>query len=435
MADTLERTAIRKVYLRLLPIALLIYFLCYVDRINVGFAALTMNKELGLDPSIFGIAAGAFFWGYCLFEVPSNIILEKVGARLWLARIMVSWGLLSGATVFCVGPRSFMTVRFLLGIAEAGLYPGILLFFTYWFPDRHRARIFAGFTLALPGAVALGAPLSTGLMELDGLWGLAGWKWMYLVEAAPTVAIGCLLPFILTDRPAQARWLSEAERAWLSRTLEHERRQIEAHRTVGLLQSFWNPHVLLLSLNFFGIVTASLGLLIFLPQIVKQVGLTNMQVGWASMVPYICGSISMVAWGWISDRMGERRWNLFVACVVAALGLMVAGLSVGTYWSLVGMSIAAIGLYGTKGPFWSMPAMFLTGTAAAASFAWINSLGNLGGFFGPSIVGWVRESTGSFAGGLYALAGFALLAAVVSALWLHIPKPAGLGESHAAPAE
>src|SRR5882724_2287367 len=179
MVDALERTAIRKVYARLLPVTLLIYFLCYIDRINVGFAALTMNKELGLSASIFGIAAGAFFWGYCLFEVPSNIILEKVGARLWLARIMVSWGLLSGATAFCVGPWSFMTVRFLLGVAEAGLYPGVLLFFTYWFPDAHRARIFAGFTLALPGAVALGAPLSTGLMELDGLWGIAGWKWMF----------------------------------------------------------------------------------------------------------------------------------------------------------------------------------------------------------------------------------------------------------------
>jgi len=344
MADALERTALRKIYLRLLPVTLLIYFLCYIDRINVGFASLTMNKELGLDAAIYGIAAGAFFWGYCLFEVPSNIVLEKVGARLWLARIMVTWGLLSGATAFCVGPWSFMTVRFLLGVAEAGLYPGVLLYLTYWFPDQHRARIFAGFTLALPGAVALGAPLSTGLMELDGLWDIAGWKWMFLAEAAPTVVIGCLLPFILTDRPAQARWLSEAERGWLSHTLEHERRRIEAERTVGLLESFWNPRVLLLSLNFFGIVTASLGLLIFLPQIVKQIGLTNMQVGWASMVPYLCGCAGMAAWGWLSDRLDERRWTLFSACIIAAIGLMVAGLGVGTYWSLVGMSIAAIGL-------------------------------------------------------------------------------------------
>ncbi len=429
MTEALERTALRKVYLRLLPVTALIYLLCYIDRINVGFAALTMNKELGLNAQTFGFAAGAFFWGYCLFEVPSNLVLEKVGARLWLARIMVTWGLLSGATALCAGPWSFTIVRFLLGVAEAGLYPGVLLFFTYWFPDRHRARIFAGFTLALPGAVALGSPLSTGLMELDGLGGLAGWRWMFLAEAAPTVVIGCLLPFILTDRPAQARWLSDPVCTWLRDPLARERRQIEARRTVGLLESFWNPRVLLLSLNFFGIVTASLGLLIFLPQIIKQMGLTNMQVGWAGMIPYICGCISMVAWGWISDRTGERRWNLFAACVVAALGLMMSGLGVGTVWSLVGMSIAAIGLYGTKGPFWAIPGRFLTGMTAAASFAWINSIGNLGGFFGPGVVGWVRESTGSFAGGLYALAGFALVSALVSAFWLDIEKPAGVGET------
>src|ERR1700726_2940723 len=239
MVRTLEQSAMRKVYLRLLPFAILTYFFCYLDRINVGFAALTMNKDLGLDASMFGMAAGAFFWGYCLFEVPSNMIMEKVGARIWIARIMISWGILSGATAFCTGPYGFMTVRFLLGLAEAGFFPGIVLFFTYWFPDWHRARIVSGFMLALPIAVALGAPLSTGLMELNGVWGLAGWKWMYLVEAVPTVAIGCLLPLILTDRPAQARWLSEEERAWLSRTLEREHRQIEAHRTIGLLQSFW----------------------------------------------------------------------------------------------------------------------------------------------------------------------------------------------------
>ena len=435
MDRTLERTAIRKVYLRLLPFAVLSYFLCYLDRINVGFAALTMNKDLGLDAATYGLAAGAFFWGYFILEVPSNLILEKVGARRWIARIMVSWGLLSGATAFCTGPWSFMTLRFLLGLAEAGLFPGIIFFMTYWFPERHRARIFSGFTLALPIAVAVGSPVSTALLGLNGLLGLAGWKWMYIAEATPTVLVGIAALFYLTDRPAQAHWLSEEERTWLSATLAEESRRIETRRKVSLLRSFSNAKVLLLSLNYLGIVTASLGMLLFLPQMVKQLGLTNMQVGWASMVPYICGSAAMVAWGWLSDRLDERRWMLFSACVIAAVGLMVAGLGVGTYWSLVGMSIAAIGLYGSKGPFWSMPAMFLTGSSAAASFAWINSLGNLGGFFGPSIVGWVRESTHSFAGGLYALAGFALMAAVVSALWLNIPKPAALAEPPAAPAE
>jgi ACS family tartrate transporter-like MFS transporter len=421
MVRTLEQTTMRKVYLRLLPFAILTYFLCYLDRINVGFAALTMNKELGLTASTFGLAAGAFFWGYFLFEVPSNIILEKVGARLWIARIMITWGLLSGATAFCTGTYSFLTVRFLLGLAEAGFYPGIVLFLTYWFPDRHRGRIMAGFTLALPGAVALGAPISTALLGLDGIWGLAGWKWMFLAEAVPSVLIGILVLFYVTDRPAQARWLDDAERAWLAAAMDGERKEIEAHRKVSLLRSFWDPKVLLLSLNYFGIVTASLGMLIFLPQIVKQLGFTTMQIGWASMIPYLCGCASMIIWGWISDRTGERRWNLVGACLLAAVGLIVAGMTVGTYWALLGISIAAAGLYGTKGMFWSMPPMFLTGVAAATGIAWINSIGNLGGFFGPSIVGWVRDETGSFAGGLYALAGFALMAAIVAALWLHIP--------------
>jgi len=435
MERSLEQRTMRTVYLRVVPFACLIYLLCYLDRINVGFAALTMNKDLGLDASIFGMAAGAFFWGYFLFEVPSNMILEKVGARLWIARIMVTWGLLSGATAFCVGPYSFLTLRFLLGLAEAGLYPGIVLFCTYWFPDRYRARVMACFTVALPVAVVIGAPLSTALLELDGLWGLAGWRWMFIAEAAPTVLLGFIVLLYMTDRPAEARWLSAEQRTWLTSLIDTERRRIEAHRKVDMLRSLWDPKVLLLSLNFFGIVTASLGMLIFLPQIVKQLGLSNMQVGWVSMVPYVFGAISMVVWGWVSDRMGERRWNLFCACMLSTGGLVIAGLFVGTYWSLAGMTLAAMGFYGSKGPFWSMPPMFLTGSAAAVGIAWINSIGNLGGFFGPSIVGWVRDATGSFAGGLYALAAFALMSAVVAALWLHIPQRAVAPDIASAPAE
>jgi ACS family tartrate transporter-like MFS transporter len=422
MVRTLEQTTMRKVYLRLLPFAIVTYFFCFIDRVNVGFAALTMNKDLGLTASMFGTAAGAFFWGYCLFEVPSNLIMEKLGARFWIACIMITWGILSGATAFCTGPYSFLVLRFLLGVAEAGFFPGLVLFFTYWFPDRHRARIVGGFFVALPLAVMTGAPISTALLGLDGLQGLTGWQWIFIAEAAPTVLLGIAALFFVTDRPAQARWLSAEERIWLTGIIDDERRRIEARRKVSLLRSFFDPKVLLLSLTWLGMVTAGYGVVFFVPQIIKQLGLTNMQVGWATMIPYFCGAVSVVTWGWISDRMGERRWNLFWACVVAATGLVVAGLFSGTYGALIGISIAAVGLNGKQGPFWSMPSMFLTGSASAAGIAWINSIGNLGGSIGPFIVGWIKDSSGSFAGGLYCLAGFALMSAAVAALGLNIPR-------------
>jgi len=344
MVRTLEQTTMRKVYLRLLPFAIVTYFFCFIDRVNVGFAALTMNKDLGLTASMFGTAAGAFFWGYCLFEVPSNLIMEKLGARFWIARIMITWGILSGATAFCTGPYSFLVLRFLLGVAEAGFFPGLVLFFTYWFPDRHRARIVGGFFVALPLAVMTGAPISTALLGLDGLQGLTGWQWIFIAEAAPTVLLGIAALFFVTDRPAQARWLSAEERIWLTGIIDDERRRIEARRKVSLLRSFFDPKVLLLSLTWLGMVTAGYGVVFFVPQIIKQLGLTNMQVGWATMIPYFCGAVSVVTWGWISDRMGERRWNLFWACVVAATGLVVAGLFSGTYGALIGISIAAVSM-------------------------------------------------------------------------------------------
>jgi ACS family tartrate transporter-like MFS transporter len=435
MPSPIEKLTMHKVYWRLLPISILTYFLCYLDRINVGFAALTMNKDLGIDAATYGLAAGTFFWGYFLFEVPSNMILEKVGARLWIARIMVSWGLLSGATAFCVGPWSFLTMRFLLGLAEAGLFPGLILFFTYWFPDWHRARIVSAFMVALPAAVAAGSPVSTALLSFDGFWGLHGWQWMYIAEATPTVLVGLFFFFAVTDRPAQAKWLSDEERSWLIGVLETERNLIESKRKVSVWQSFWDPKVLLLTLNYFGIVGASLGMLLFLPQMVKTLGLTNMQVGWVSMIPYICGAIALVVWGWVSDRMGERRWNLFFASVCATIGLIIAAQTIGTAWAIVGMSIAAIGFYGSKGPFWAMPSLFLTGTAAASGIAWINAIGNLGGFFGPTAVGWAKNYTGNFTAGLYALACFSLLSAIVSAFWLNIPNPAAPRQLASVPAE
>ena len=432
---SVEQTTMRKVYLRLLPFAMLVYFFCYLDRINVGFAALTMNKEIGLTAAAYGLSAGAFYLGYCLFEVPSNVVLDKVGARLWIARIMITWGICSGATAYVVGAKSFLLVRFLLGMSEAGLFPGIVLLFTYWFPDHHRARIISGFTLALPISVALGAPLSTAILGLDGWLGIAGWKWIYLLEAAPTVLVGIVVLFYLTDKPEQAKWLTAEEKAWLTGRLEAERRAIEAAGKFSLLQALFNPKVLLLSINYLGIVTASLGIVLFIPQMIKSLGASNMGTGYATMLAYICGAISMMAWGFVSDRMGERRWNLFWACILATIGLVFTGLTMGTWWALLGLCVSTAGFYGTKGPFWSMPSMLLTGTAAAGGIAWVNSIGNVGGFFGPTIVGWLKDVTGSYSGGLYGLALFTLISAIIAAFWLHIPRHAAQAAQYGAAAE
>ena len=316
MDRTLERSAMRKVYLRLLPFAILSYVLAYIDRINVSFAGLTMRGDLDISAGTFGFAVGMFYWGYFIFEVPSNVILEKVGARIWIARIMITWGILAGLTALVTGSTSFAIVRFLLGVAEAGFFPGIILYFTYWFPSRHHARIVSGFLVGLPVAVAIGAPISTGLLGLDGLFGLKGWQVMYIAEAIPTLVIGVITYFVLTDRPEQARFLTAEERNWLVATIAAERRATEAVRKFTLWQALYNPKVLLLALNYLGIVTASLGMLIFIPQMIKSLGdYSNMTVGWLTMIPYTCGAIAMVVWGRISDRMNERRWNLFIGCV------------------------------------------------------------------------------------------------------------------------
>ncbi|MDB5637339.1 MAG: transporter, family, tartrate transporter [Bradyrhizobium sp.] len=423
MDRTLERSTMRKVYLRLLPFAVLSYVLAYIDRINVSFAGLTMRGDLGMSAGTFGFAVGMFYWGYFIFEVPSNVILEKVGARIWIARIMITWGILAGLTAVVTGSTSFAIVRFLLGVAEAGFFPGIILYFTYWFPSHHHARIVSGFLIGLPVAVAMGAPISTGLLGLDGLFGLRGWQVMYIAEAIPTVVIGVITFFVLTDRPEQAKFLTAEERNWLVATIAAERRATEAVRKFTLWQALYNPKVLLLALNYLGIVTASLGMLIFIPQMIKSLGdYSNMTVGWLTMIPYTCGAIAMVVWGRISDRMNERRWNLFIGCLFSAAGLVIAGMTMGSWWALVGMSIAAMGFYGSKGPFFAMPPMFLSGAGLAAGIAWINSIGNLGGFFGPWYIGVMKDLTGNYAGGLYGLALLGLVAAIICALFLHIPN-------------
>src|SRR5215467_7507946 len=434
MDASLEASTMRKVYLRLLPFAMICYILAYIDRINSSFAALTMRGDLNMSAADYGFAVGTFYWAYFLFEVPSNVIMEKVGARIWIARIMITWGIFATATAFVTGTTSFAIIRFLLGMGEAGFFPGLILYFTYWFPARHHARIVSGFLVGLPIAVAAGAPISTGLMSLDGMCGLRGWQIMFIAEGVPTILLGILCYFVMTNKPEQATFLTQQEKDWLIAKIASERKAKEQVRVYSMLESMFNPKVLLLALNYLGIVTASLGMLFFIPQIIKSLGtFTNMQVGWLTMIPYICGGIALVVWGRISDKMNERRWNLLLACVLSTAGLVMAGLTMGSWWALVGMSIAAMGFYGSKGPFFAMPPMFLSGTALAAGIAWINSLGNLGGFFGPWWIGIMKDATGTFSGGLYGLAILSFISSVVCALFLDIPDPTTAEDKNKSP--
>lgn len=416
MPASIERQTMRKVYLRLLPFTFVLYLICYLDRANIGFAALTMNRDLGFSSYIYGLGAGAFFWGYFLLEVPSNLILERVGARRWIARIMISWGIVSGSFAFVQGPVSFFILRFLLGLAEAGFFPGMILYFTYWFPPFHRARIIAGFMAAIPVSIGLGAPVSTALLELDGVFGLAGWKWLFLAEAAPALIFGCAVLFYLTDRPAAATWLEPDERQWLNSVMAEEKRRVDAGSRVSVWQSLVDRRVWALGLIHFAQAGVSVSMAVFVAQMIKGLGLTNMQTGWMTAIPFICGTIGIVVWGHLSDRMNERRWNLVASCLCMAAGLAGAGILQGSYWSIAGLSLAMVGLYAGNAHLFPIPSMFLTGAAAASGIAWVNSLGILAGGVTSPVIGWIKDSTGSFEGGLYFLAALSLLGALITVI-------------------
>jgi MFS transporter, ACS family, tartrate transporter len=416
MATPIERQTMRKVYLRILPFTFVLYLICYLDRVNIGFAALTMNRDLGLSSYVFGLGAGAFFWGYFLLEVPSNLILERVGARRWIARIMITWGIVSGCFAFVQGPISFFTLRFLLGLAEAGFFPGMIFYFTYWFPPFHRARVVAGFMAAIPVSIGIGAPISTALLELNGVFGLAGWKWLFLAEAAPAVVMGVAVLFWMTDRPAEASWLEPGEKRWLTAVMDQERRIVEQIGRISVLRTLINPHVLTIAAIHFAQAGVSVGIAVFTALIIKQLGLTNMQTGFLTAVPYVLGTVGILVWGYISDRMNERRWNLAASCFCMTIGFTAAGLTVGTYWSVAGISLGVIGLYASNGHLWPLPSMVLTGAAAASGIAWANSLGILAGSITPPAIGWIKDATGSFEGGLYLLAAWGLMGAILAAL-------------------
>jgi len=402
--------AIRRIRRRLIPFLALLYFIAYLDRVNVGFAALQMNAALGLSPLEYGRGAGIFFLGYFLFEVPSNLALARIGARIWIARIAIVWGFVSMATMFAVGPRSFNAVRCLLGAGEAGFFPGIVLYFTYWFPARERARAMAQFATASMAAGIVGAPLSGLLLSLGGAAGLGGWQWLFLVEGLPAVALGLVAFFYLDDGPERARWLPDDERQWLVEALRRERSGSEGAYAHTIRAGLLTPGVWHFALVLFLIVTSGYGFSFFLPQIVKRLsGASDLAVGLWTAVPFTVAAIGMVIVAAHSDRTGERRWHVAACAALAATGLAASSFSGSAVLALALLAAAAVGLYSATPPFWSLPTAFLRGDGAAAGIGLINSIGNLGGFVGPYLMGWMQGLTGDFRTGLRVLAASALL--------------------------
>ena len=409
----LERSTIARVTTRLVPFLIVCYFVAYLDRVNVGFAALSMNRDLGISQTAYGLGAGIFFLSYFVFEVPSNLALERFGARRWIARIMISWGILSGLMATVQGEYSFYLVRFLLGIAEAGFFPGIIFYLTLWFPAEYRARIIGYFMAAIPLSSVLGAPLSGALLGLDGVAGLHGWQWLFVVEAVPAVLLAVVVLFYLTDHPRDASWLPAEGRAWLAQRLEQERQQRQSAQSFTVAQALLNPRVLALSLVYFGAVACNYGIGFFLPQIVKDFGLSNLQTGFVTAIPYVIGTLSIVYWGRRSDRTGERKGHTAFALFVAGVAILAASMLSDPTLKMVAFSVAAFGVFGCLPVFWTLPTSFLSGAACAGGVAIINSIGNLSGFVGPYAMGYIKDKTGSYEGGLQLLAGLGFLAMVI----------------------
>jgi len=411
--DPLEQRTMKRVSARLLPFLIVCYFVAYLDRVNVSFAALTMNKDLNLSASAYGLGAGIFFLAYGVLEVPSNLLLAHFGARRWIARIMFSWGIMSGAMAFVSNETWFYVVRFLLGAAEAGFFPGMIFYLTLWFPAAYRGRVIGYFMAAIPLSTVIGAPVSSALLGLDGIRGMYGWQWLFILEAVPALLLSVVVVLYLTDKPADANWLADDERRWLVDRLAVEERQRLAARHYGVLQALLNPRVLALSLVYFGAVATNYGLSFFLPQIVKAFGMSNLQTGFVSAIPYVIGVIGIVWWGRHSDVKLERRFHASFALFIAAAGLAAGAFLNDPVAKMVAFSVAGFGIFGSLPVFWTLPTAFLSGAAAAGGIAIINSIGNLAGFVGPSVMGLIKDATGSFTNGLLALVGVAILALAI----------------------
>lgn len=418
----IEKRTIGKIIWRLIPFLVLCYFVAFLDRVNVGFAKLHMNSALGLSEAVYGLGAGLFFIGYFFFEVPSNILLERFGARRWIARIMITWGIVSCAFAFI--PRisaatglsnewTFYILRLLLGAFEAGFFPGIIFYLTLWFPAVYRARVISLFMLAIPISSIVGAPISGLLLNVTGL-GLDGWQWLFILESLPSVLVGVLVLLYLTDYPKDAKWLEPDEIAWLEDRLLTEDRNREKHEHVSMLQAFTDGRVLACALIYFCLNAAAYGIPFFLPTIIKSFGVTDTQTGLITALPFVFGAIGMVLFGRHSDRAVERKKHVAAALIIAAVGFGVSAYASSPVLVVMLLCFAQIGVSAVPPMFWPMPATILSGAAAASGIAAINSLGNLSGFAAPFAMGYLKETTGDFRASLTLLAVCALLGAVVS---------------------
>jgi ACS family tartrate transporter-like MFS transporter len=409
--DTFEKATISRVAWRLLPFLFLMFIWCLIDRVNLAFAALTMNADLGFTSTMYSLGASIFFLGYCTVEVPSNLMLERYGARIWLSRIMISWGVISASMAFITGIYSFCVLRALLGLAEAGFFPGVIVYLTLWFPRAYRARVISAFLLSVPLTSVFGAPLATSLMQLQG-WGLRSWQWLFLLEGIPSALIGIVALWYLTDRPGMAHWLHPAQREWLERTLASERDELEAtHGAFSAWRAMVEPRVMVLCLIYIGSGTISYGVAYFLPQIIKGIGLSVFATGFVTAIPAVVGVAGMLTSGFVCDRTSDKRLLCGAVLMIAAIGVAGVGWVGSSWWVLLPASLMAFFLEAFRPTFWSLPSMFLSRSGAAAGIALINSVGNLGGVMGPMAVGWLRDATHSFAAGLFFVAFVTAIAA------------------------
>lgn len=433
-----EDAVYRKVTWRLIPLLFSCYILAYIDRVNVGFAKLSMQAEPWFTEAIYATGAGIFFLGYFFFEVPGNIILHRVGARLWIARIMIGWGFMSGAMALSDSRETFYTLRFLLGVAEAGFFPGIILFLTYWYPRRLRARMVALFMTAIAVSGVVGSPLSGWLLKVSEGWhGLAAWQWLFILEAIPTILLGAAVPFLLADRPSRARWLNQAEKDLLEDNLarDEQAKAAEGHHAHRVLDAFKSSKVWLCCAIYFSAIVGLYGASFWLPQIIKdKLTKDDLMVGVYSAIPWGIAAIGMVLVGRHSDRTGERRWHIGLSALTAAVAFALSGIPGLSPWLVLALlSVAITGVMCTISCFWALPTAILSGTAAAAGIAWINSVGNLAGYLSPEMIAWLKQKY-DLQAALYGVASALALAAILVVAGTR-GKPAQSPASSSSPAE